>query len=809
MRPRILPFVIGMALLAIAAIVSLVLRFGMERGAPAGVVSRYAEAAAAGDIGRLRELGVASKVDSEQEILGRAYSDRVELALLRAVVVGAQDAYRVHQDYTDVQVPLAMLALRDEDPAVEDRGRWVIERALAALPAADRAYFILKTDADAAACDARPLAPAVQDLTPTSCLVSTWKAVVARGADAWADLSYRRRQQTEPGVFFALYGAPNVGEPFRNILLEGGARQIKQNVLAPAPLQSRSDDGTYATVDMLAKWLNNEAFVKENGERLLIDAYKSAYGSGALGDVVVEKSDTQGMLFHSSFANVRAQAAAVTVAAGLSRTDDGWRIDGISDLNVQVVARELCSAPPIASSSPERAGRDALEYDGDSDPRPWTPSDSVEDAVRAIDATCAWEDVQTTQYAPVSLASAGMPAEDGLWSKAILAVTTATLLLLMLWLTRSRKLDAPKINLEDGETLLDSLETNGRFVRGRLTLTTRRVILQRVHWWLTTTSTTMVALARIESAGVSFGMVWIWVFLGVALLPVIAPAAVLVLLYALVSSQVRLTFGASGREHKFRLTGKEAEARAGVRFVGGTFRQQLKLAHGVGGTTDLLDPDPVPGSYLPSAAWGVVLAMMALTALQIGLAGSVDFESGMWLAALVALPAWVGARYGGLAGGLVGIFGAVGVFAVLQPSPYTGMFSVGQSADWMVIVGTILAFFVTGALFGQGQGALRVAAACLIGSLLWWFLPELAGAPVAGSLDWVSQCLRVVGAALAASSFTASSAAPGNVATTGAIVPPSGPLTTSPTTSAGLGVAPASASESDVGDVELGAGDLE
>ena len=160
---------------------------------------------------------------------------------------------------------------------------------------------------------------------------------------------------------------------------------------------------------------------------------------------------------------------------------------------------------------------------------------------------------------------------------------------------------------------------------------------------MASTTTTMLPIPPLESASVRFGMNPIWILLGVLLMPILAPAGVLIAKYALIAARVRLLFAIGGRNHSFGLSGTDKAVRDGFQLLRRTFRQQAILNDGAAGTSALLDPDPKPDMrFLPAIAWYAVLATMAAAAIQRVWYTGVDLEAGIWLVPYLVLPGLVG-----------------------------------------------------------------------------------------------------------------------------------------------------------------------
>jgi hypothetical protein len=746
-------FAVGLFTLLVGVGLHLRLR-GAGAANPRGLVAQYAAAAKAGDLQALRELGVGPRIDTEADVLGQAWRDKVEVVLTRAFVDGARQAQAAEKRFKTELLPAAEKEFWEGKHFRDhERGRWILEKAFIGLTDDEQRFLsvqALDTDVKQPSvfCDAGTIIPADERepdgpvRTPALCVLSTWTELQQLFGRAFARLPAKERQRTDPVAFAARLAAVRAPAALQALLLEAGGQS-----LADA-------DRALATPLMLASLRDGPLFRAENGERLLKDLYKAAWQDGIV-DLVVKTPATEGRLFRSGIAVVRANRSYGVLNASFVQAGGAWRMTGAQDLDVTGTANALCAPPPPAAPAPpDRAAAEGLVVDeGARD----AGDDDVPPAMLAIDERCEWDAVDARALAwtaPVTEHSKESDV-DHAWTASLMALAAGTLLAVMLLLTRRRTLDAAKLDLEDGEQVLDIVERRGRFVRGRATLTTRRVVLQQLHWWLASTRTTMIALARVEAISLGWGMVAVWVALGLALFPVFAPAGVLVTMYALVASSVRLVFAAGGRRYVFGLSGNDDDARAGVRFTRQAMRQQLLLSHGKGGTSDIMDPDPVTRGFLPGSAWLVVLVCLLLAAAQRVIAHGVDLEAGPWLGLLLALPALVGAALGGVAGALTGAFGALGTFAMLHPVPALGWGSIGDNAPWPVVVGVVAVAAVAGAaaFVGRGSNGARllraVLGAVVVGALLL-ALPAVAGAVVAGTPDWTAQVVTALGCLLLA-----------------------------------------------------------
>jgi hypothetical protein len=220
-------------------------------------------------------------------------------------------------------------------------------------------------------------------------------------------------------------------------------------------------------------------------------------------------------------------------------------------------------------------------------------------------------------------------------------------------------------------------------------------------------------------------------------------------------------------------------------------RQHLAETGAPPASSDLLEPDPVTPRIIAPHTWFAVLLMMFLAAMQRIWAGGVDLEGGVWLALLLAVPAWTGASHGAMAGALSGAFGALGTLAVLQPSPVTGFGSAGAPASGMMVLGwTAIATLVgytsgSGAASAPGQpGPLRRLVLPGMAALgLCLLLPALAEAPIAWTLDWTATSAMETAFALGAAAVA--NARLGRAATTTA--PPKDSPPDAPTPPASTG----------------------
>ena len=757
---------------------------------PSSMAGAYADAAGKGDLEALRRLGSPAKVDTEAAILGRAWEDKAEGALFKALVIGVQRAQEAHQHLVTDAIPAAGKAYwLERQFGVSPRNTWVRERATSGLSDEHKRHMLLQPKQTGGIppviCDdvvvkkpprsingfgavprpgsfgftngaAVPAAPTDGDETPPEtppppqmCTSTIWAELFAVGGRDWERLGSRARQRIGIVPFLASVAAPKVSQPTLALLLELGRKELG------------GDDASLATAETLTALGQGTQFRKEHGERLLRELYTGAYAEG-LSNVGVRQPPTQGRLFRAGVATVSAALISGSFNATFDRTADGWVTTGVEDINVMVRAEAMCTPPPERGAPPgERsAGQrpDSLAEPGPEQGDEAQPTEgTIKDGV-ALDDRCEWSGISTAALAfnPPNLDEAGLGQVDTGWLVTLVLLTAATLAGVMVLLSRGRSLDAAKIDLEDGEVLVDTLERRGRFSSGRITLTTKRVIVQRLHWWLASNQTVMLAVSRIEGVNLAFGMVIWWVLAGLVSLPLLAPLGILITMYALVAAGVRLHVTAQGKTYGFRLAGDAGTARDAVRLSRAIMRQQLTLEHRVGGSSNLLVPDPVNGTTLPGIAWLGVLACLLTSVAQRVSVGGVDLEGGIWLGLLLMAPGWVGARVGRTGGALTGAFGALALFAALHPMPYSGHFSIGEPAEWYLMVVVVVFWAFAGLVShvdtarSQSRGIVITLGGVAALSLMLWFLPDLAGAPTARSLDWTGVVIRSAGLLLLA-----------------------------------------------------------
>ena len=125
----------------------------------------------------------------------------------------------------------------------------------------------------------------------------------------------------------------------------------------------------------------------------------------------------------------------------------------------------------------------------------------------------------------------------------------------MLAASRRRSVDSARIELRAGEAQVAQLSVDGRFSRSRITLTTHRVLLQEVHWFLASTRQLALPLERLDGSWLRHRMnPWV-LLLGLVLFSVFAPAGLLVVLYALIAVRNELRFGNAAHRATFSLGG--------------------------------------------------------------------------------------------------------------------------------------------------------------------------------------------------------------------------------------------------------------
>ncbi|MBM4280810.1 MAG: hypothetical protein FJ137_08635, partial [Deltaproteobacteria bacterium] len=744
---------------------------------PRGLMARYADAAKDGDLNGLRALGLTKRIDAEEAVLGQAWRDKVERAIDKALTGGARRAQAAHQRFVTALLPEATRVFWAEQKFREhQRARWVLEQAMTMLTEDERPFFAVvprdpTTPQPAVFCDEGKIIPPEERepagplRTPAQCVLSMWTELQQLGGKAYTRLPWRERQRTDAAAFAARVAGQRAGTDLLQQLLLAGAADVADA------------DRALATPEQLIALKDAAAFRFENGERLLRELYRSAWRDGAT-DVEVQTPPTEGRLFGNGLAAGRARRGDGFLLADFLRDDSGWVFVGARDLDVLVAARALCTDDAAAAPVEGNGPPPPVEEDGPPPPvegdGPPPTKEAPPPTALSIDERCEWPAVSTAalSWEPPPVNHSGRTDVERAWTAALVALAALTLLAVMLPVTQRRTLDAAKLDLEDGERVLDVVECRGRFARGRATLTTKRVVLQQLHWWLASSQTTMIALARVEAVTLGFGMAAAWVLLGVALFPLFAPAGVLVTMYAIVAATIRLVFVASGRRYPFVLSGDDVATRAGVRFTRQVMRQQLTLTHGVGGTSDIMQPDPVTRGFLSGSAWLAVLGCLLLAAAERVLSHGIDLEAGVWLGLYLALPAFVGAGAGVVGGALTGAFGALGLFAMLHPVPMMGWGSIGEGAPWYVVVGLVLTVASAGGLSHAGPGSstrmlVRVVAGAVIVAAMLWALPHLADAVTAGTPAWLAQVMIAVGCMLIASGLgtTVELATPATTAT--------------------------------------------
>ena len=330
----------------------------------------------------------------------------------------------------------------------------------------------------------------------------------------------------------------------------------------------------------------------------------------------------------------------------------------------------------------------------------------------------------------------------------VLQVFIVAFVAVMLAAARRRSLDTVKIDLRDGEAELRKLEVQKWFSRRRLTLTTHRVILQRVHWALATTSKAVIPLEELDGCSLVHRMnLWALV-LGLVVFALLAPLGLILVLVALVATQYTLTLGSRNHKLRFSMRGKAGDAVAAYGFLRHAGRQHVLVARDQTGMSDLLQPAPPPAAQvIPQLAWFGVLVMMFLAAVQRGFQGGVDLNTAPFLALYCAIPALVGTWTHGRSGFVCGFFGMFGVLSILYPMPWLGFFSVGSAAPGSAYLAAAVAAGAVGGLAGLGRGKPFAAIVTAAGCLLWFAVPWLASAACAGTLSSVATITFAAGIA--------------------------------------------------------------
>ena len=259
----------------------------------------------------------------------------------------------------------------------------------------------------------------------------------------------------------------------------------------------------------------------------------------------------------------------------------------------------------------------------------------------------------------------------------LLLCGAAIFIYVMTWNYRHLREESWLVDLEAGEQEVDRLEVSRLLQTVRTVLTDRRVLQQRLHWFLSRRRYLAVELKDVHSVVLRSHVHLLGLFIAYYLVGTINPLALLVLMYAAQTPVVGLRF--STVFSRMPLT------RPGVRVPGRTrtpaFERFYMAARGTLARVRGREMTGVPAAAAPRSSmpallegfkwntvvWVHVVALMALGALQRGVQGHLAFDDIFFTPLYLGLP--VAAARRSLGDGLwAAILGFLGLCTVKFPS---------------------------------------------------------------------------------------------------------------------------------------------
>lgn len=280
---------------------------------PARLVNAWATAAAIGDLAAMDGLASDQALTPGIQALGSAWHSRVEAAYERAAIAGALKAYEAH-----LRWDAARAEARKEYYAIpwrqrpDDPDRWLHDKASPTLSEADQALLYVDEEGDPR---------------------SYWNDVATAGIGDWRKLSWSERRPIESAGqqprFLAEAGAWELPLAQRAVLVQLGLDQLDQadlDVLQGADLES---------------WAAADAFIQEQGRRLLAGAYREAYAAPGLETVQVDRPPSEGRLYAPGGATIRAEGLRVSLHGVAMQREGDWTFVQIDDLPLADLAGQL------------------------------------------------------------------------------------------------------------------------------------------------------------------------------------------------------------------------------------------------------------------------------------------------------------------------------------------------------------------------------------------------------------------------------------------------------------------------------------
>ena len=300
----------------------------------------------------------------------------------------------------------------------------------------------------------------------------------------------------------------------------------------------------------------------------------------------------------------------------------------------------------------------------------------------------------------------------------------------MTWNYRRLREESWLVDLDAGEQEVDRLEVSRLLQTVRTVLTDRRVLQQRLHWFLSRRRYLAVELKDVHSVVLRSHVHLLGLFFAFYLLGTVNPLALLVLMYAIQTPVVGLRF--STVFSRMPLT------RPGIRVPGrsrtSAFERFYMAARRVlatvqGGRQAGMSPAPAPGSTMPalldgfrwsSLVWAHVVALMFLGALQRGFQGHLAFDDIYFTPLYLGLP--VAAARRSLPDGVwVAILGFVGLCTVKFPSGGVlgSLLLTSDGRPWLGEAALVLLFLVVMVLFVHLVRRFATASLSFLALLAW------------------------------------------------------------------------------------------
>jgi hypothetical protein len=723
------------ALLGLAFLVHLMNPLVSDRGMDTALLESYIDAGNEGDLARLSELGDSAKIANEVQVLGTAQHDYVARALNRTMAKGAKQAALARSRFMGDLKSDASAAYRTERPQDVDRRTWINQRAYAGLSPTEQTLVTLNEDNKA---------------------VYVWTEVEAKGLRPWRNLRWSARKKLKQEDYLAEKGAAYTSAATQEILLKAGA------------FEAGEADKAYANLETLNAWRNKSAFVQSNGDEQTVKMYKDYYAQPKVVDLSVEHAPAEGRLFQTGRSQLHAELASGSgTAAFMVRDENGWNIQTVEDVSVVRTAQTLCSADVIENEKQmdnyprEEADAAQREY-------PIENNDTPEVMYAAFpEMECTWDDAYQqplTRVSDHSVSAAGTDSseiESYMFGMGVLIC----LIILIVMFRSGRNFDEIKVDILDDEVHIDTIDRSILGFKGKLTLTNKRLVFRYVTWFLALARTDHIPLSSVKLVSLRHGMRVLWLALAILMVPIVTPIALLITIYALAASKLKLVFrlGLSfwSRRKTFSLYGSQTALVDGTRFLRNTLRHAGGSQGGAMGSSDVALPalgeqrGSLDQSILPK-----LLTIMAVVFIERLFFGEVNFEDWLLLAPFMAIPVLSGIKQGPANGGVIGLFSGLGLLSMLQPMPTNGLLSAGAGLDTTGMLVVIAALGLSGVAAGWANiiwerprsnellTQLSYGAGLFVIFLIWYMIPDYLESASAGTMTWFTSCAGALGVVL-------------------------------------------------------------